>query len=454
VNRGALAAYIDAERRRRRARADPSGAYGYAVLQQLENDANGFVFDPINDLVLVKRNGFPTFLGDMAQALAAGIMVYTSPSTKYVRNSAGVLVPGTTLRCHYSASASPLGLLSEPMRQNHLINSEVSSGTTGVTVSSNVGTAPDGALTAELITEDTSSGEHYAGDGSYAVTSGLTYTFSGFVKKGPVGSRRLQVRTAIAKNASFVFDTATGAYVSGSGYDSYGITALPSGWFYFWMVVTATSTTSLVCRVQGATTNAIYTGDGASNWYYWGRKLETGAFPTSYTKTEASAVTRNADNLYVDLTKVPFSATAGSIIAIGQPPQDTLTGGARFWQIDDGTNDSAIYTKAGTAGSKQRSASIVAATAEQLTVTPTTNDSAARFAEALAWGANNAQLVVNGATRGAAGTSVTLPTGLTALRIGGDASRSDGSYAAAPLESLVYLPERLSQTEMIARTTL
>lgn len=434
---------------------------GYAAFTALAGKANGFVLDAIDDVVLVRDASTPAnnFCGTMEQAKAASILSYASPSTKYVRNSAGVFVPGTTLRRHYDASGSAQGLLSEPQRTNLFQYSEQAETSPNAkaglnTITSNDAVAPDGTTTMDKIVQDTSTGTHYIYQG-VTYTSGNTYTHSRYVKADLATRYRLTCPVNGGNgSADFNLSAVTATVVSGTGATA-SIKAVGGGIYRISLTVPATesSTRQFSLQILNSSGQVSYTGNGVSGGWVWGAQLEVGAFPTSYIKTEGSTVTRNADNLYVDLTKVPFSATAGTVIAIGQPPQDTLTGGARFWQIDDGTNDNAIYTKAGTAGSKQRSASIVAATAEQLTVTPTTNDSAARFAEALAWEANNAQLVVNGATRGAADTSVTLPTGLTALRLGGGASHSDGSYAAAPLERLIYLPERLSQADMIARTS-
>jgi len=428
-------------------------ASSFNAYSALSGKANGFVLDALNDTVLVKDTTTPAnnFIGTMAEALSAGILVYSSPSTKYVTDSFGVLQSGTSLRNSHDSSGTPLGLLIEPQRTNYTTNSEVLTGGVGVSISSNAGVAPNGEQTAELITEDGSNGEHYTGDGSYAVTSGQTYTFSGYVKQSPGGARNLNIRTDTAKAANSVLDIVNGTWIGGTGYDSRGLIALSNGWFYFWMTVTTSSTANLVTRVQGLNGSTIYTGDGASGWYYWGRQLELGAFPTSYIKTEASAVTRAADNLYVDLTKIPALGSEFTVLGEAEPCPDTSNTAFNIFSVFGSANEYFVLRN-GTAGSRQLQLVNKNGGANTGVVSVGSAVAASRFKFAAACKTDNFELVADGVSLGT-DTSGAMLSGATNLYIGTTGSGGFGGHWAAPIGFVAMIPERLSQADMIARTS-
>lgn len=62
--------------------------------------------------------GSPAFRGNPND-----LLTYSSPSTKYILDSSGLYVPGTTLRTSYDASGNALGLLVEEARTNLFLNS-------------------------------------------------------------------------------------------------------------------------------------------------------------------------------------------------------------------------------------------------------------------------------------------------------------------------------------------
>ena len=119
---------------------------------------------------------------------ANSLFTYSSPSTKYIFNSAGLLVPGTTLRCDYDpVTLLPKGLLIEEQRTNLLVrSSELDNGSwtkSNASVTADQTTAPDGTSGADLVTENTANSTHVVFNG-FTATSGSTYTVSAFVKAG------------------------------------------------------------------------------------------------------------------------------------------------------------------------------------------------------------------------------------------------------------------------------
>jgi hypothetical protein len=147
-----------------------------------------------------------------------------------------------------------------------------------ITLTQNVGTAPDGTNTANKITETAVSSGHWLKTAS-TLTAGLTYTVSGYFK-----AAERQYAVLIDDDAGVhtaFFNLSTGTLVSQSGYTSTSITSVGNGWYrcsatrnaatvvsnYYW----ATSS-------NGSTYN--YLGDGTSGIFTWGFQFEQGALTT------------------------------------------------------------------------------------------------------------------------------------------------------------------------------
>lgn len=109
----------------------------------------------------------------------------------------------------------------------------------------------------------------------------------------------LRILTANGPSASAYFNLTTGAVTGATGTISAGATAVGNGWWRCWL--TFDSVDDLSMRFQyylssnglGTTVNL----NGTDAVYIWGAQVELGSFVTSYIKTEASAVTRQADVL-------------------------------------------------------------------------------------------------------------------------------------------------------------
>lgn len=256
------------------------------------------------------------------------LLTYTSPSTKYVRNSAGLLVSGTTLRTNHDKDGNPLGILVEPAATNYAINSEVFTAGAKVTVNSNATTAPDGTTTADEIVEDGTSGEHYANDASKSATSGDKLVWSVFVKV-TANPRHLYLRIAGAGGANVVFDASTGALVSNPvPYDDYGVEFYSNDWLRIWGAFTCGSTGTVIARTQlyKSGSGASYAGDSTSGFYLWGRQLEVGTTPTSYIKTTGSSATRLVDDITLAKADFPYNSGTGTLTLNGSSVTPVIDG--------------------------------------------------------------------------------------------------------------------------------
>jgi hypothetical protein len=246
---------------------------------------------------------------------------------------------------HYitpSGGTAPIRtLLLEPQRTNLCIRSEefnnAAWGNADVTVTANVITAPDGTLTADLLTsagsntfERVSMPCTFTGDGEKSVSC--------FFKAGNAALAEIEIRdatTGIAKHRIRLTWTAgvpALSSVTGAG-TIYPVEGLANGWYR--ALFSATS-------VVAANNNQIRiyptgTAQVAGTVYVWGAQAEDAAVPSSYIKTEGTTVTRNADNLYFPFTATPQALTV-YVRGVERGTQTLHASFARYFQISNAAN--------------------------------------------------------------------------------------------------------------------
>jgi len=248
-----------------------------------------------------------TSLGDMN-------VVRATTATRV--NSAGLIesVANNVPRLDYSNGTCP-SILVEPQRTNISLYSQqfdnINWSKENSSITSNQLISPDGNLTADIITDNSTNDRHiifeaFTGDFS------TSRTFSTYAKQGSLRYLVLSI-TSINDSASCysaIFDLQTGTITATKNNGTATITAsiqnAGNGWYrciisgtlgigvlaYFPIIGTsnrATFTGSLVNN-----NIPVYVGSGQS-LYIWGAQLEAGSYPTSYIPTTSAAVTRNAD---------------------------------------------------------------------------------------------------------------------------------------------------------------
>ena len=258
---------------------------------------------------------------------------------------------------HNPITGESLGLLVEEQRSNLLLQSEDFSTTwirtliTGFGSGSEVDveTAPDGTLTADLISivSGSNSGTGFIGQTITKSATATTYTVTVFAKAQNWNVVRLQVNDAATNNnrATVAFSLATGAItIAAAAFGTFSAaSAAPArsfvnGWFRVNLTFTSSTETGLLVRVFPDNSSTV-TADGTSGIYIWGAQLEAGAFPTSYIPTTTAAVTRNAD--VASITGTAFSSwyrqDEGTVFADGA--QNFVTGAnVGFVSINDASN--------------------------------------------------------------------------------------------------------------------
>lgn len=154
---------------------------------------------------------------------------------------------------------------------------------TGLSVTSNIATAPSGTATADMLTADAGSSTHrILGNGSPA---GFQQAFSFYVKAGT--HRFVQVNSGANANLYANFDVLDGQVGNVGSLATAFIEPVGDGWFRCGFVGTpATSTGVRLVFVQSLTSSfdQVWTATGAETIYAWGAQIELGSTATSYVR--------------------------------------------------------------------------------------------------------------------------------------------------------------------------
>jgi hypothetical protein len=285
------------------------------------------VLDPL----LFGQKTAPDFSWDARGGVLPPGATFTRGSSGWYFNSAGVLTQAGTnvARFDYDPSTLvPYGYLAEPQSTNAVTNSQALTGTgwaaTGLTVTDNARSSPDGTTDAATLKESSATSGHFNAFTSVTVASGNTYGFS-FFAENISGSRWVQF--AFSGGAFVNFNPSTGAIgSSGSGGamspGTIGARQLPGGRWRFSLLLAAggsgPSTFSIgLVPASNSAFQASYAGDGTSTIAVWGVQFETaGVGVTSYIPTSGSTVTRSADQLSLPTSSIPrWNPTNGGVLA-------------------------------------------------------------------------------------------------------------------------------------------
>lgn len=304
-----------------------------------------------------------------ATLISSGLMTLTgTPSAKWVRGPSGTLVQVAAgqIAIEYDVNGQPLGCINrEPARTNLLLQSQTFDNASwtksrvlafGSGSIVNATTAPDGTTTADKIVEDTATGTHRVFQ-TTTITAGVNTTVSCWIKKAERTKAQLRLTSngeTVSVTASFDLDT--GAFITqttagGATYISSKIETFLDGWYrcsLTGIVDPATTACTPTINILDASGSASYTGDGTSGLFIWGAQLEPGSYASSYIPTTTAAVTRNADQLRLNLGSW-FDPSKWIIASkIFFPRTNATTGSAltALWELDLTTPSANNYAAA------------------------------------------------------------------------------------------------------------
>jgi hypothetical protein len=194
---------------------------------------------------------------------------------------------------------------------------------------------------------------------------------------------------------------------------------------------------------------ASITGDGYSGFYVWGAQIEARSDATSYIKTEASQVTRSADD--AKMTGANFSSwyrqDAGTFFA---NVMGSSLGNRFVYSVDNGTSTSGNnYMHSAFESNKHFNVVSSGNTVAQLDAGTCTANASAKFA--CAYTVNDFAASLNGGSV-ASDPSGNLPIGLSRLLIGNAYDYAPQNNINGTIKRLAYYPARLTNAQLQALT--
>lgn len=283
---------------------------------------------------------------------------YTPPS--FFRNSSATrtnsdgfleTVGNDVARIDYDGfTGENLGLLIEPSRQNHVINSNDFSNLSSwihrrIVVFSNIHASPFGTMTADKIGDTNQLNTHYISQ-IFPSTNEQTYSYSVYIKADERDMVQLKFTNAHFGDFAFAtFDLTSGTiFEQGTSLLRAKIKACKNG--YYRCTITATAdTTFLLSQVfvylYDRTNGISFTGVGGEGVYLSCAQLESHASnsaETSYIPTEDVAALRESEYGYYDNIGDLLSTGSASIyVDVSRNVGDTVN--SIFVQLSDLTND-------------------------------------------------------------------------------------------------------------------
>lgn len=384
-----------------------------------------------------------TTLGDMD-------VVRATTATRV--NASGLIesVANNVPRLDYLNASCP-SILVEPQRTNVQISSEdFSNGVyikVGSTVTTNAIVAPDGNTTADKIVEDTSTGYHTVDILQPPVSAGVN-TVSVFVKAAE--RTKFQIEGFYALTGNVTFDLTAGTATTTAPALNGKIENYGNGWFR--CSATFTDLTGVNAQIlfnilNNAGSNN-YTGTSGSGLYLWGAQLELGTYSTSYIKTIASLVTRNADLISKTGISSLIGQTEGVLFVENAVLANDLTN--RVISLSNGTTTNRIFINYSTT-SNTITLSVVSSGTNILTISYVASDTtqfakiAVRYSNTLGY-----SLWVNGVIRG---SNVVTNIPISMDRLAYDNGTGINVFFSKTKQIQLY-KTALSDTEMAQLTTI
>jgi hypothetical protein len=309
-------------------------------------------------------------------------------------------------------------------------------------------TAPNGTLTADRITENSATAQHFIGQIVSGIPASSVITASCYVKFDSANRNFcLQITDAPSGGSGYgqLYLTQSGIVTTDgpTSFTNQSASAenIGNGWYRVRLTLTTAAVTTITVRlfIVSSANAQSYTGDGTSGLFLWGAQLEAGAFPTSYIPTTSSTVTRAAE--LVNITGTAFSSfynqTEGSFFCSTFAPKGSVI---------YGTGDTFDNTQYVTAGLNNNATFRSGGAVSSILAAPVSTSGTTNIAHGYA--ASNFAAVSNGGTV-ATGTGGAVPLAQIRLKLGSSAwSDNTDNSINGHIRRLTYWPVRLSNATL------
>jgi len=358
---------------------------------------------------------------------------------------------------HDPATGDCKGLLIEEPRTNLLSRSEEfdssawdASGGRNLIVTANDTASPSGVTDADKLTVGVGVAVYQVIQSLAAVTSGVAYTVSLYVKPDQVTKVRLWMGTLATLPIDTYFDLAgSGSVISAYAGSAASITQVANGWYRIQVTATAGASASTSLRFgPSAGSGATVIGNGVDSFFAWGAQLEAGAFPTSYIPTTSGTLQRSADVCSIIGTDFSsfYNQSEGSMFADATPQtvdQLSVVVGVNTATFQNSHLLYKINATALAAGKRWVANTNVAGPAQSSLIPTPTDIAVSRGILSYAYKLNDMAFAANGTLIGTdnAGT-MPFPT---AMRIGG---RDDGLQLNGHIARIQYFRKRLPNAKL------
>lgn len=360
----------------------------------------------------------------------------TVPSTYTATTAAAYYGP----RLDYNPTTLAVrGLLVEEARTNVILNSATPTTSTGISVTTVAGAAPDGLSAARITKTDATTPRYAQYLSSFTSQSTTNYAVSAYFKyDGYNTTVSLEFNTTANWGVDWValFNVSSSGVTAGSATNcTSSVQSVGNGWYRAIATFTTTTVTSgtnprFLIRITGGSDVSVLC---------WGAQLEAGTFATSYIPTVASSVVRQADLITMTGTQFsPWYNQNDGTFVMSLETQYTATSGLgitpTFINLANltGANGYVAYYN-NLALSSYDGTSIANADVSNWS-------NVRKFASS--YGSANKSLVYNG------GTVVS-----TAYNGGWSAGNQLSTTPRGWIQSITYYPRRLSDTQIQALTT-
>jgi hypothetical protein len=157
----------------------------------------------------------------------------------------------------------------------------------GGTISANSIASPNGAITADTIVEDTSTGTHRCVN-SATIANATIYTVSAYAKAAGRTHVRLSLGSGLA--GELTANLSNGTVAVSFGATNPTVQLVGNGWYRISFTSAASSGTTGQVQLQliQGTNTPSYTGDGVSGAYFWGAQLEQASTVGEYVPTTSA----------------------------------------------------------------------------------------------------------------------------------------------------------------------